>query len=84
MEFDEAEATKATDLTDAELEAEFETFWKQCPRAVSYGKAQKIGGAMRSQDPGGTTLPVALGGRGKEMPDARWPDGGLSTAPTEM
>jgi hypothetical protein len=42
MEFDEAEAMKGTDLTDAELEAEFETFWKQCPRAVSYGKAQKI------------------------------------------
>jgi hypothetical protein len=41
-EFDEAEATKAAELTEAELEAEFETFWKQCPRAVDYGKARKI------------------------------------------
>jgi hypothetical protein len=27
---------------------------------------------MRSQDPGGNTVPVALGGGEKEMPDARW------------
>jgi len=42
MESNEAGATKPPELTDAEFDAAFDTFWKQCPRAVDYGKAKKI------------------------------------------
>jgi hypothetical protein len=41
LEFDEARA-EATELTAVEIEGEFETFWKQCVRAVDYGSAKKL------------------------------------------